>query len=196
MGLIVYWLIWILIIWSVGIYTLWLSKIIKLLLGNYIVAALIFALSKIIDTVIKNINTVGVETTLGIKNAALADILGFGKWPLLLIYLVLLFLVYKISKVSIIYARWFLVQKTIKIIYAPLTALSIFFTLWLMISTMGILSSATIEAISSSNWYLNFVLQNIWIWIFLHSIIVLLITSRINVLWFKNKDPLSDSILP
>ena len=195
MGLIVYWLIWILVIWSIGIYMLWLSKIIKLLLGNYIVAALIFSLSKILDTVIQNINTVGPETTLGIKNTALMDILSFGKLPLLVVYILLLLVVYKISKISIVYARWFLVQKTVKLIYAPLTALSIFFTLWLMISTMGVISPTIIAEILNSNGYLNFVLQNIWIWIFLHSVIVLLITSRINIIWFKKKDPLSDSML-
>lgn len=195
MDLIVYWLVWILIIWSIGIYGVWLSKIIKLLLGNYIVATLLFSLSKIIDIIIQNVNTVGVETTLAAKNTALSDILSLGKYPLLIIYPLLLFLVYKISKISIVYAKWFLVQKAIKFIYAPLTMLSILFTVWLLLSKMGILNQETIDSLLNNTWYLSFILQNIWIWIFIHSSIVLLITSRINIVWFKEKDPLSENIL-
>lgn len=195
MWLLVYWLILILIILSIVIYMIWLSKIIKLLLWNYIVSILILSLYKFVENTIQNINATSVDNWVWVKSTILTDILEFGGIPFLIVYVLLLFLIYKISRISIVYARWFLVQKTIKLIYAPLTALSIIFSIGLLAFAMGVVNPSALETIVNSNEYLKYLWKNIWIFVFFHSVIVLLITSRINVIWFKKKESLSDDML-
>ncbi|HPC34328.1 MAG TPA: hypothetical protein PLP73_01600 [Candidatus Absconditabacterales bacterium] len=151
-----------------------LDKMVKIILGNYVLGALLIAISTSIDL---SINAMG-ET-------GLARFLGDGKITILfIIYVGLLFLVYRASKIKIDFSGDQIMQKSLYLLFVPMAALSVVITLEIIFFGIDILDPVKVLELAkgfADNIYLQQFIANTPYIILGHALITILITSRFKV---------------
>ena len=174
--------VWALVILSV---TIWLEKMIKIILGNYILSSICLAGSQSRNLLVNYLNANSWLRFLGIRNDWLANFLS--NWQttiIMIIYAILLWIVYKNSKVSVNIPQDEILKKSLYIFFVPLTVISFILTIQIAImwvSIFSINSSIGIWNIIIDNIYLQMFIRNTPLWIFLHWIATILITSELKI---------------
>lgn len=161
------------------------EKMIKVLLGNYILATLCLAANQSLDVLTQFLLT---TPTLKILTFSYNDIANFivgAKTSIVLIlYLLLLFLMYQKSRIRITLPGDELLQKTFSLFLVPLTVISLILTLEIVILGMNSLNPSSLETLArgfTSNYYIiNFIVLTP-VWIFLHGLATVLITTEIKM---------------
>lgn len=161
------------------------EKMIKVLLGNYILATLCLAANQSLDILV---NFLATTPTLKILTFSYTDIANFiSSWKtsiVLILYLVFLFLMYQKSKIRITMPNDEILQKTFSLFLVPLTVISFILTLEIVILGMNSLSPTSLQTMASSFTNNNYIIQFIVltpVWILLHGLATVLITTEIKM---------------
>lgn len=161
------------------------EKMIKVLLGNYILATVCLAANQSLDILVQFLMK---TPTLKILTFSYNDISTFvmsGKTSIVLIlYLLLLFLMYQKSRIRITLPSDEILQKTFSLFLVPLTVVSVILTLEIVILGMNSLSPSSLETLArgfTSNYYIIQFIVLTPVWILLHGLATVLITSEIKM---------------
>lgn len=171
-----------LVIFSV---TIWLEKMIKIILWNYILSSICLAASQSINLLINYLNSDPWLNFFGIKNDWLANFLS--NWQttvIMIIYAALLWTIYKKSKISVNIPQDEILKKSLYLFFVPLTVISFILTIQIAIMWIGVFSindSIGIWDIIINNIYLQMFIKNTPLWILLHWIATILITSELKI---------------
>lgn len=161
---------------------LWLWKMIKIILWNYILASICFAASLSIDLLIKNLLTNPETKVFWTTYQWLANFLNNGQSTIIfLLYILLVLIILSKSKISVKIPDDEIIQKSLFILFIPLTVISFILTAQIALMWINMLNPEKIIWLSefiNKNIYLEIFLKNTPIWIFLHWIITILITSE------------------
>ncbi|MCK9467255.1 MAG: hypothetical protein M0P94_02910 [Candidatus Absconditabacterales bacterium] len=151
-----------------------LDKMIKIILGNYVLGALSVALSTSIDLAISTMGETG-----------FAKFLSDGKLTIIfIIYVALLFLVYRTSKINIDISGDQIMQKSLYILFVPMAVLSVALTLEIMFFGISIFDPTKLLEIVNGftdNIYLQQFVLNTPYLLLAHAFITVLITSKFKV---------------
>jgi hypothetical protein len=113
------------------------EKMIKIILGNYILSSICLATSQSMLLLINYLNTTPGVTFMGLSSKTLSAFFTNGQTTIILIiYVILLVIIYKKSKINITIPLDVASQKMLQIILTPMTVISIILTL--QIAIMGI----------------------------------------------------------
>jgi len=161
------------------------EKMIKVLLWNYILATLCLAANQSLDVLVQFLVRTPASKILSISYDNLANFVTSGKTSIVLIlYLLLLFLMYQKSKIRITLPSDEILQKTFSLFLVPLTVISIILTLEIVVLGMNSLNPSSLEILArwfTNNYYIiNFVVLTP-VWVFLHWLATVLITSEIKM---------------
>ncbi|MDD3263113.1 MAG: hypothetical protein PHR61_04705 [Candidatus Absconditabacteria bacterium] len=161
------------------------EKMIKVLLGNYILATLCLAANQSLDVLVQFLMTTPNLEILNISYENIANFVIAGKTSIVLIlYLLLLFLMYQKSRIRITLPGDEILQKTFSLFLVPLTVISLILTLEIVILGMNSLSPSSLETMARSftnNYYIiNFIVLTP-VWILLHGLATVLITTEIKM---------------
>jgi hypothetical protein len=149
-----------------------LEKMIRIILGNYILWLVCFATSASIK--------LAIETS---TNETFVKILtNWESFIILFVYLLLLFLIYHKSKINIDIPNDQIMQKSMYLFFVPLTVLSMCLTLEIILLGTNILSQEfllwAVEGVTN-NIYLTQFIVNTPYWILIHAVATILMTSGI-----------------
>jgi hypothetical protein len=162
-----------------------IEKMIKIILWNYILSSIARASSAAINILINYINTNPGVSFFGMGSTTLANFLSNGKTTIILIlYILLIILVYKKSKIHISLPMDDASRKMTQIMFVPLTVISIALTLQVTLMGMevtNIQSLTRLSAAISTNPYVIMYFSLTPIWIILHGIITVFLTSEMKV---------------
>jgi len=174
-SLITYIFVWVIALFVVLSFAIGLEKMIKIILWNYILWGICFAASASIDLAINSL-----------QNEWFANFLSSGKSIIVLIlYALLLFLIYHKSKITIDIPWDQIMQKSLYLLFVPLTVLSMALTLEIILLWTNILNQESLSLVVSgftNNIYLQEFIINTPYWILIHGLATILITSE-----FKTK---------
>lgn len=177
----------IVIIWALAILsvTIWLEKMIKIILWNYILSSICLAASQSINLLINYLNNNSWLMFFGIKNDALSNfLLNWQTTIIMIIYAGLLWAIYKKSKISVNIPQDEILKKSLYIFFVPLTVISFILTIQIAITWISIFSvnnSIEIWNIIIDNIYIQMFIKNTPLWILLHWIATILITSELKI---------------
>lgn len=152
-----------------------LEKMTRIILGNYVLWSICFAASASIDLVVS-----GFENTWFIK--LLSDSKSI---IVLILYALLLFLIYRKSKITIGVPSDQIMQKSLYLLFVPLTVVSMCLTLEIILLGTNLLNYESLVGVAawfSKNIYLQQFIVNTPYWILIHGLATIFITSE-----FKNK---------
>lgn len=148
-----------------------LEKMIRIILWNYVLWSLCFAAWASIDLLIKTV----VSTWF-------AKFLTDGKSIIILImYALLLFLIYHKSTISVSIPSDQIMQKSLYLLFVPLTVLSMCLTLEIILLGTNILTYASLVEVAkwfSYNIYLQQFIVNTPYWFLIHALATIVITSE------------------
>jgi hypothetical protein len=177
----------IVVIWGLAVLsmTIWLEKMIKIILWNYILSSICLAASQSINLLINYLNSNPWLIFFGIKNDWLASFLYNGQTTIIMIiYLLLLWTIYKKSKISVNIPQDEILKKSLYLFFVPLTVISLVLTIQIAIMWIWVFNTETwigIWNIMINNIYLQTFIKNTPIWILLHWLATILITSEIKI---------------
>ena len=177
----------VIIIWTVAAisFAIWLEKMIKIILWNYILSSICLAWSQSLNILINYLDANPWLRFFGFKNEIFANFLN--NWQttiIMVIYLLLLRAIYKTSRITIDIPEDEIIKKSLYILFVPLTVISFILTIQIAIMWVGIfwqLNNMWIWDIIINNVYLQIFIKNTPIRIFLHWIATILITSELKV---------------
>jgi len=165
--------------------TIWLEKMIKIILWNYILASICLAWSQSINLLINYLNNNPWLKFLGIKNEWLANfMLNWQTTIIMIIYASLLWIIYKNSKITVSIPQDEILKKSLYIFFIPLTVISFILTIQIAILWVSIFNENSVIWVWNiiiNNIYLQTFIKNTPLWIFLHWIATVLITSEIKI---------------
>lgn len=173
--LITYLFVWIAAIFVVLSFAIGLEKMIKVILGNYVLSGVCFAASVSIDLAINSLQNTGFTKLLTDWKSTIV----------LVLYAVLLFLIYRKSKISIDIPSDQIMQKSLYLFFVPLTVLSMCLTLEIILLGTNILTYKSLVSVAawfSTNIYLQQFIVNTPYWVLIHGLATIFITSE-----FKTK---------
>ena len=169
--LITYLFVWTIAIFVILSFAIGLEKMIKIILWNYILWWICFAASSSIDLAIQTSNNENVVNFLT----------SWQSFIVLILYVLLLFLVYHKSKISIDIPTDQIMQKSLYLFFVPLTVLSMCLTLEIILLGTSIMSQVSLLSVVNSftkNIYLQQFIINTPFWILIHGIATIIITSE------------------
>lgn len=164
---------------------IWLEKMIKIILWNYILSSICLALSQSINLFIKYLENNPDWKTFGIANDWFSTFLN--NWQttiIMIIYWILLFIIYQKSKISVKIPEDEILQKSLYLFFVPLTVISFVITLQIAIMWTNILNpNATIFLWNAldQNQYFQLFIKNTPLRILLHWIATIIITSEMKI---------------
>ncbi|MCX6822869.1 MAG: hypothetical protein NTX91_02635 [candidate division SR1 bacterium] len=162
-----------------------IEKMIKIIMGNYILSSIARASSSAITLLINYINANPDTSFFGMGSATLANFFTNGKTTIILIlYILLIVLVYKKSKIHISLPMDDASRKMTQIIFVPLTVISIALTLQVTLMGMDVANIQSLSRLStaiSTNPYVIMYFSLTPVWILLHGIITVFLTSEMKV---------------
>jgi hypothetical protein len=173
----------VLVVVAIILLMLGLENIIKIILGNYILGTICFSVSLGIDNLIVYLQGLGDQRFAWFAATWRATF--FANWHatiVLLLYILLLFVLYKKSTISIRLPSDSVIQKTLYIFFIPLALTSVILTLYILLRGSGIISPAVLADWSASSSLLTLVAHIFSLtplWIAVHGIATLLITAEI-----------------
>lgn len=161
------------------------EKMIKVLLGNYILATLCLAANQSLDLLTQFLMTTPTLKILTFSYNDIATFIAGGKTSIVLIlYLLLLFLMYQKSRIRITLPSDEILQKTFSLFLVPLTVVSLILTLEIVILGMNSLNPTSLQTLARSftdNYYIIQFVVLTPVWILLHGLATVIITSEIKM---------------
>lgn len=179
---IIIWIIWILIVFSI---VAGIEKMIKIILGNYILGWICLAASQSIELFVNFLNAAPESKLIWMSYKSLWVFCSDAKMTLVLIlYAVLLVVIYKTSKIQINLPEDPMVTKGLYVLFVPLTVLSMILTLQIAIMWINVFSMGQLQIVWT--WLANYpsiltFLTMMPVWIFLHGVATVLITSELKI---------------
>ena len=169
--LILYIILWIIAILTVLSFAIWLKKMIKVILWNYVLWVLCFAASVSIDSTINVLSNSWFSNFLSDSKSII----------ILIVYAILLFLVYHKSKISINIPQDQIMQKSLYLIFVPLTVFSMCLTILIIFLWSDLFNYVSL--VNFANWFSqNLYLQTFIIyipyWLLIHWFLTIFVTSR------------------
>lgn len=162
-----------------------LEKMIKVMLWNYVLWTICLAASQSISLLIEYLTKNPDTIVAGMSAKTFATFLSNGQATIvLLIYALLLFLLYQKSTISIRIPTDDIIQKSLYMLLVPLTVFSMILTIQICLIWGNIISMWALETIAldtTKNIYLQQYIMLTPVWIFLHGIATLLITSEFKI---------------
>jgi len=173
--LVTYIFVWVIAFFVVLSFAIWLEKMIKIILWNYILWSICFAAAASID--------------LAISTSTSKWFVSFmSNWKvfiILLLYVLLFLLIYHKSMITIEIPSDKIMQKSLYIFFVPLTVLSMCLTLEIILLGTSVLNPRFLTSIVqwlTDNIYLQQFVMNTPYWILIHAIATIVVTSE-----FKTK---------
>jgi hypothetical protein len=178
----IFWLLIALIVFSIVI---WIEKMIKIILWNYILSSICLATSQSINLLVNQLALSPEIKTLWILNSKLSQILSDGQTTIILIiYIILLVIIYHKSKIKIDTPDDETTKKLIHLLLVPLTVVSIIITFQTVLMWINIVNIQSIQSIANSistNPYLFKFISWTPLWILLHWLATIIITSELKI---------------
>lgn len=171
--LITYIFVAVLAIFVILSFAIWLEKMIKIILWNYILWGICFAASASIDLAI---NTSTSDWFIGFMTSGKSFIV-------LILYTALLALIYHKSKITIDIPTDQIMQKSLYLFFVPMTVLSMCLTLEIILLGTNVLSQSSLIWVVewfTNNIYLQQFIINTPYRVLLHWIATIIITSELN----------------
>lgn len=162
-----------------------IEKMIKIILWNYILSSIARASSAAINVLINYINANPDTSFFGLGSTTLANFLTNGKTTIILIlYIGLIVLVYKKSKIHISLPMDEASKKMTQIIFVPLTVISIILTLQVALMGMEVTNIQSLSRLGesiSTNPYIIMYFSLTPVRIVLHGIVTVFLTSELKI---------------
>lgn len=177
----------IVVIWILAIlaFAIGIDKMIRVILGNYILASICMAASQSIELAARYLRATPELKIIGMSYEKAADFLSNGNMTIVLIlYILLLIIVFRTSKIRIVLPSDDALRKMLQMIFVPLTVISIVLTLQIVLLGMNginINAISKVTAAITANPYLFKFINLTPVRILLHGIITILITSEFKV---------------
>ena len=184
-NLITYGIVILVAILAVFAFTIGIEKMIRVILGNYILSSICLAASQSINLAIEAMKKTPDLTFMGFWYDKVANFLSNGSMTIVLIlYIVLLILIFKTSKIKISLPDDEALKKMLQIIFVPLTVISMVLTLQIAILGINGINVSAITSIANAvanNPYMFQFVSLTPVRILLHGIVTILITSEFKV---------------
>lgn len=175
-------LVWILAIFS---FTIGIDKMIRILLGNYILSSICLAAGQSINLAVQYMRTTPELKIMGFTYEKAANFLDNGSMTIILIlYILLLVIIFKTSKIRIVLPGDEALKKMLQIVFVPLTVISMILTLQIVLLGMDGINITAISKVAtavSNNPYMFKFVSLTPVWILLHGLITIFITSEFKV---------------
>jgi hypothetical protein len=166
-------------------FTIGIDKMIRVILGNYILTSICLAASQSIALWTKTMRNTPELTTFGFNNIKFANFLDNGSMTIILIlYVILLVIIYRTSKIRIVLPSDEAIKKMLQLIFVPLTILSVVLTLQIAILWMDGINITAIGSIATAvqnNPYMFRFVSMTPVWILIHGLFTIFITSEFKV---------------
>lgn len=166
-------------------FSIGIDKMIRIILWNYILSSICLAASQSINLAVETMKKTPESTTLGFWNAKFANFLDNGSMTIILIlYIILLVIVYRTSKIRIVLPGDEALKKILQLIFVPLTVISMVLTLQIVLLGMDGINITAIGSIATAvanNPYMFQFVSLTPVWILLHGIVTIIITSELKV---------------
>ena len=184
-NLITYGIVIIVGILAIFSFSIGIDKMIRIILWNYILSSICLAASQSINLAVETMKKTPESTTLGFWNAKFANFLDNGSMTIILIlYIILLVIVYRTSKIRIVLPGDEALKKILQLIFVPLTVISMVLTLQIVLLGMDGINITAIGSIATAvanNPYMFQFVSLTPVWILLHGIVTIIITSELKV---------------
>ena len=182
---IMYILIGVLSILIIAAFAIGTEKMIKVILGNYILSSICLAASQSLDILNTSMQTTPDATFIGLKYTTIQAFLTNGQTTIILIlYILLLLLIYKNSKIRIVLPSDDVSQKLLQFFLVPLSVISMIFTLQIVLMGIQFVNVQNIQSmltLVSSNPYIIQFFSLTPVWLLLHGIATIIITSEFKI---------------
>lgn len=184
-NLITYGIIVIVGILAIFSFTIGIDKMIRIILGNYILSSICLAASQSITLRTDTMRSTPELTTLGFANEKFANFLDNGSMTIILIvYVSLLVIIYRTSKIHISLPGDEAIKKMLQLIFVPLTIISMVLTLQIVLLGMdgiNITSVGKIATTVANNPYMFKFVSLTPVRILLHGLLTIFITSEFKI---------------
>lgn len=175
-------LIGILVIFS---FMIGIEKMIRIILGNYILSSICLAASQSINLAVQSMNKTPDLKFMGFAYDKVASFLNSGSMTIILIlYVILLVIIYRTSKIRIVLPMDQALKKMLQLIFVPLTVISMVLTLQIVLLWMNGINLTTISSLANAvanNPYMFKFVSLTPVRILLHGILTIIITSELKV---------------
>ncbi len=162
-----------------------IDKMIRIILGNYILNSICLAASQSIVIGVNILQKTPEAKILGWSYEKMANFLDNGSMTIVMIlYIVLLVIIYKTSKIRIVLPGDEAIKKMLQILFVPLTVLSMILTLQIAILGMDGVNITAISNVANAvtnNPYMFTFISLTPLRILIHGIITILITSEFKI---------------
>ena len=184
-NLITYGIVILVAILAVFSFSIGIEKMIKVILGNYILSSICLAAGQSISLGVEMMKKTPELTFMGFSYDKVANFLNDGNMTIVLIlYVVLLFVIFRTSKIRIGLPNDEAMRKMLQIIFVPLTVISMILTLQIAILGINGINISAISEIAqtvANNPYMFQFVSLTPVRILLHGIVTILITSEFKV---------------
>jgi len=162
-----------------------IDKMMRIVLGNYILTSICLAASQSLKLATNWMEKNPNLETLGIGNTKFANFLHNGETTIIMgIYIVLLVIVYRTSKIRIRLPNDEAIKKMLQLIFVPLTIISMVLTLQIVLLGMDGITITSVGQIAktvANNPYMFQFVSLTPVRIFLHGLLTIFITSEFKV---------------
>jgi hypothetical protein len=166
-------------------FTIGIEKMIKIILGNYILSSICLAAGQSISLLVEMIKKTPEIRFMGFSYDKIANFLNDGNMTIVLIlYIVLLFIIFRTSKIKISLPNDEAIRKMLQLIFVPLTVISMILTLQIAIlgiNGINIVAISSVAQMVANNTYMFQFVSLTPVWILLHGIVTILITSEFKI---------------
>lgn len=184
-NLITYAIVVLVAILAIFSFTIGIDKMIRIILGNYILSSICLAAGQSINLGVEYMSKHPELSFMGFWYDKVANFLNNGNMTIVLIlYVILLFVIFKKSKIRISLPDDEALKKMLQIIFVPLTVISMVLTLQIAILGMdgiNITAISSVAAAVANNPYIFQFVSLTPVWILLHGIVTVIITSEFKV---------------
>lgn len=181
----IYIFLWVLALVIVFCFAIGTEKMIKLLLGNYLLMLLALSASQSLVLLTNFLNKTPTLLFAGLPYKNISNFIIQGKMTFVFIfYIILSFLIFYKSKIRIILPMDDIVQKVLYVVLVPFTALGIFFGLFIVFFGTTIFDPVALGQLLvrlPQNPILFDIASWLPFWLFLHALFTILITSEVKI---------------
>lgn len=175
-------LVGILVIFS---FTIGIEKMIKIILGNYILSSVCLAASQSMNLAVEAMRKTPDLSLMGFSYDKVANFLSNGNMTIVLIlYIILLIVIFRTSKIKISLPDDEAIKKMLMLLFVPLTVISMILTLQIAILGINGISITALSIIAktvANNPYMFQFVSLTPVRLLLHGIVTILITSEFKV---------------
>jgi len=166
-------------------FSIGIDKMIRIILGNYILSSICLAASQSINLAVQSMSKTPELTFMGFSYDKVANFLNSGSMTIILIlYVILLVIIYRTSKIRIVLPADEALKTMLQLIFVPLTVISMVLTLQIVILWMNRINITWISSIATAvtnNPYMFKFVSLTPVRILLHGIITIFVTSEFKV---------------